>query len=57
MAPSAISTRTSSQRRRRLARRQSAFVESLDLEYNSHTTQIEPHDWIAEYCDALADSM
>ncbi|HEY4873552.1 MAG TPA: adenylosuccinate lyase, partial [Steroidobacteraceae bacterium] len=31
-----------------------AFVESLDLEYNSHTTQIEPHDWIAEYCDALA---
>jgi adenylosuccinate lyase len=31
-----------------------AFVESLGLEYNSHTTQIEPHDWIAEYCDALA---
>jgi adenylosuccinate lyase len=30
------------------------FVESLGLEYNSHTTQIEPHDWIAEYCDALA---
>jgi adenylosuccinate lyase len=31
-----------------------AFVESLGLEYNTHTTQIEPHDWIAEYCDALA---
>jgi adenylosuccinate lyase len=31
-----------------------AFVESLNLEYNAHTTQIEPHDWIAEYCDALA---
>ena len=31
-----------------------AFVASLGLEYNSHTTQIEPHDWIAEYCDALA---
>src|SRR5262249_1046164 len=30
------------------------FVSSLDLEYNPHTTQIEPHDWIAEYCDALA---
>ena len=30
------------------------FVESLDLEYNDYTTQIEPHDWIAEYCDALA---
>jgi adenylosuccinate lyase len=31
-----------------------AFIESLDLEYNAHTTQIEPHDWIAEYCDAIA---
>ena len=30
------------------------FVESLNLEYNPYTTQIEPHDWIAEYCDALA---
>jgi adenylosuccinate lyase len=30
------------------------FVESFGLEYNAHTTQIEPHDWIAEYCDALA---
>ena len=30
------------------------FIESLDLEYNAHTTQIEPHDWIAEYCDAVA---
>ncbi len=30
------------------------FVESLDLESNPYTTQIEPHDWIAEYCDALA---
>ncbi|MFO1375971.1 MAG: adenylosuccinate lyase [Steroidobacteraceae bacterium] len=31
-----------------------AFVESLGLVFNSHTIQIEPHDWIAEYCDALA---
>ncbi len=30
------------------------FVESLGLEYNPYTTQIEPHDWIAEYCDAVA---
>jgi adenylosuccinate lyase len=30
------------------------FVEALGLEPNLHTTQIEPHDWIAEYCDALA---
>src|SRR5438046_8580056 len=27
---------------------------SLGLEFNPYTTQIEPHDWIAEYCDALA---
>ncbi len=30
-----------------------AFVESLGLECNLHTTQIEPHDWTAEYCHAL----
>jgi adenylosuccinate lyase len=30
------------------------FVESLGLEYNPYSTQIEPHDWIGEYCDALA---
>lgn len=30
------------------------FVESVGLEYNAYTTQIEPHDWIAEYCDAAA---
>ena len=30
------------------------FIESLGLECNPYTTQIEPHDWIAEYCDALA---
>ena len=29
------------------------FVESLGLECNAYTTQIEPHDWIAEYCHAL----
>ncbi len=29
------------------------FVHSLGLEPNSHTTQIEPHDWTAEYCHAL----
>ena len=31
-----------------------AFVDLAGLEYNAHTTQIEPHDWIGEYCDALA---
>ena len=29
------------------------FVESLGIEFNPFTTQIEPHDWTAEYCDAL----
>ena len=29
-------------------------VMSLGLEFSPYTTQIEPHDWIAEYCDALA---
>ena len=28
------------------------FVESLGLEWNAYTTQIEPHDGIAEICDA-----
>jgi adenylosuccinate lyase len=31
-----------------------AFVEGMGLRYQALTTQIEPHDWIAEYCDALA---
>lgn len=30
------------------------FIEALELHPNSYTTQIEPHDWIAEYCDAVA---
>ena len=29
------------------------FVESLGLDYNPYTTQIEPHDGVAEYCDAV----
>ncbi len=29
------------------------FVESLGLDYNPYTTQIEPHDNVAEYCDAV----
>jgi adenylosuccinate lyase len=29
-------------------------VELLGLEWNPYTTQIEPHDWMAEYFDALA---
>lgn len=32
----------------------SRFVESLGLTYNPLTTQIEPHDWIAEYFQALS---
>ncbi len=31
-----------------------SFIESLGLQSNPYTTQIEPHDWIAEYCDAVA---
>jgi adenylosuccinate lyase len=30
------------------------FVEHCGLTWNAHTTQIEPHDWIGEYCDAIA---
>jgi adenylosuccinate lyase len=30
------------------------FVRSLDLEVTRYSTQIEPHDWIAEYCQALS---
>jgi len=30
------------------------LVESLGLHWNPYTTQIEPHDWMAEYFDALA---
>ncbi len=30
------------------------FILGLGLVPNEYTTQIEPHDWIAEYCDALA---
>jgi adenylosuccinate lyase len=31
-----------------------SFVSSLGLQPNAFTTQIEPHDWIGEYCDAVA---
>jgi adenylosuccinate lyase len=31
-----------------------ATVESLGLQFNSHTIQIEPHDWMAELFDAVA---
>jgi adenylosuccinate lyase len=30
------------------------LIAALGLSPSEHTTQIEPHDWIAEYCDALA---
>ncbi len=29
------------------------FVSSLDLEWNPYTTQVEPHDYMAEYFDAV----
>ena len=32
------------------------FVTSLGLEWNPYTTQIEPHDYMAEYFDGLARS-
>lgn len=31
-----------------------SFLAGLGLEQNPVTTQIEPYDWVAEYCDALA---
>ena len=31
-----------------------AFIESQQLTWNAYSTQIEPHDWIGEYCDACA---
>ena len=30
------------------------FVKELGLEYNAYTTQIEPHDYIAEFCNVLS---
>jgi adenylosuccinate lyase len=30
------------------------FIVSQQLSWNAYTTQIEPHDWIGEYCDACA---
>jgi len=30
------------------------FITSIGLEWNAYTTQIEPHDYIAEYFDAVA---
>ncbi len=30
------------------------FVDGLDVEFNPYTTQIEPHDWLAELLDAYA---
>ncbi len=30
-----------------------AFVESLELTWNPYTTQIEPHDYVAEYFDVI----
>jgi adenylosuccinate lyase len=30
-----------------------SFIESLGVDSNPMTTQIEPHDWTAEYCHAL----
>jgi adenylosuccinate lyase len=29
-------------------------VEGLGLNFNPMTIQIEPHDWVSEYCDAIA---
>jgi adenylosuccinate lyase len=30
------------------------FIESQQLAWNAYSTQIEPHDWIGEFCDACA---
>jgi adenylosuccinate lyase len=45
------SSKSTPRRWRAISRR---FVESMGLQCNPYTTQIEPHDWIGEYCDALA---
>ena len=29
------------------------FIAALDLKWNAYTTQIEPHDYIAEYCHTM----
>ena len=53
-ARSAISTRTCSPTRTSTGRpSRHRFVESLGLDPNPYTTQIEPHDWTAEYAHAL----
>ena len=31
-----------------------AFIRSIGLAPNAYTTQIEPHDWVAEHCDAVS---
>ncbi|MEM7253942.1 MAG: adenylosuccinate lyase [Pseudomonadota bacterium] len=36
------------------ARTSRAFIERLELEWNPYTTQIEPHDYMAELFDAIA---
>ncbi|HWW20835.1 MAG TPA: adenylosuccinate lyase [Steroidobacteraceae bacterium] len=30
------------------------FIRQQQLQWNAYSTQIEPHDWIAEFCDATA---
>ncbi|MCC7005879.1 MAG: adenylosuccinate lyase [Ottowia sp.] len=35
---------------------QQVVTQRLALQFNSHTTQIEPHDYIAELCDAIAQA-
>jgi len=30
------------------------FIESQGFTWNEYSTQIEPHDWVGEYCDAVA---
>jgi adenylosuccinate lyase len=55
MAPSAITTRMSAALPKvdwpAVSRK---FIESQGLTWNEFSTQIEPHDWVGEYCDALA---
>jgi adenylosuccinate lyase len=31
-----------------------SFIRGQHLQWNAYSTQIEPHDWIGEFCDALA---
>ena len=54
MARWAISTRIWLRTRKWIGRVWHGGSSNTGLTWNPYTTQIEPHDWMAEYFDALA---